>query len=215
MKQKVMIKSNRYGLIVYMDPQSEFREILEEIKEKFTESARFFKGANMAITFEGHALTRVQEQEVIETIIETAKVNIVCIFDNNENTERLYQSVVEQSLEDMPRREGQFYRGTLKKRQVLESEKSIIVLGDVEYGATVVSKGNIVVLGTIWGNVHAGAAGNKNAFIVALSMKPQSLRIADIMENHIYIRKEEKPEAKIAWMDGKRIYIDPLKDQDW
>lgn len=198
-----------------MDPQSEFREILEEIKEKFTESARFFKGANMAITFEGHALTRVQEQEVIETIIETAKVNIVCIFDNNENTERLYQSVVEQSLEDMPRREGQFYRGTLKKRQVLESEKSIIVLGDVEYGATVVSKGNIVVLGTIWGNVHAGAAGNKNAFIVALSMKPQSLRIADIMENHIYIRKEEKPEAKIAWMDGKRIYIDPLKDQDW
>lgn len=169
----------------------------------------------MAITFEGHALTRVQEQEVIETIIETAKVNIVCIFDNNENTERLYQSVVEQSLEDMPRREGQFYRGTLKKRQVLESEKSIIVLGDVEYGATVVSKGNIVVLGTIWGNVHAGAAGNKNAFIVALSMKPQSLRIADIMENHIYIRKEEKPEAKIAWMDGKRIYIDPLKDQDW
>ena len=198
-----------------MDPQSEFREILEVIKEKFTESARFFKGANMAITFEGHALTRVQEQEVIETIIETAKVNIVCIFDNNENTERLYQSVVEQSLEDMPRREGQFYRGTLKKRQVLESEKSIIVLGDVEYGATVVSKGNIVVLGTIWGNVHAGAAGNKNAFIVALSMKPQSLRIADIMENHIYIRKEEKPEAKIAWMDGKRIYIDPLKDQDW
>ena len=198
-----------------MDPQSEFHEILEEIKEKFTESARFFKGANMAITFEGHALTRVQEQEVIETIIETAKVNIVCIFDNNENTERLYQSVVEQSLEDMPRREGQFYRGTLKKRQVLESEKSIIVLGDVEYGATVVSKGNIVVLGTIWGNVHAGAAGNKNAFIVALSMKPQSLRIADIMENHIYIRKEEKPEAKIAWMDGKRIYIDPLKDQDW
>ena len=142
-------------------------------------------------------------------------MNIVCIFDNNENTERLYQSVVEQSLEDMPRREGQFYRGTLKKRQVLESEKSIIVLGDVEYGATVVSKGNIVVLGTIWGNVHAGAAGNKNAFIVALSMKPQSLRIADIMENHMYIRKEEKPEAKIAWMDGERIYIDTLKEQDW
>ena len=215
MKQKVIIKSNKYGLIVYMDPQSEFGEILEEIKEKFTESARFFRGANMVITFEGHVLTKVQEQEVIETIIETAKVNIVCIFDNNENTERLYQSVVEQSLEDMPRREGQFYRGTLKKRQVLESEKSIIVLGDVEYGATVVSKGNIVVLGTIWGNVHAGAAGNKNAFIVALSMKPQSLRIADIMENHMYIRKEEKPEAKIAWMDGERIYIDTLKEQDW
>ena len=31
----------------------------------------------------------------------------------------------------------------------------------------------------------------------------------------MYIRKEEKPEAKIAWMDGERIYIDTLKEQDW
>lgn len=215
MKQKVIIKSNKYGLIVYMDPESTYEEILSDVKEKFADASKFFKGAHMAITFEGHVLTKLQEQELIETIAEMAKVHIVCIFDNNENTERLYQSVVEQSLEDLPRREGQFYRGTLKKRQVLESEKSIIVLGDVDYGATVVSKGNIVVLGTIRGTVHAGAAGNKNAFVVALAMKPQSLRIADTVENRLYVRKEEKPEAKIAWLDGERIYIDPLKDLNW
>jgi len=198
-----------------MDPNSTYEEIYSDVKEKFSDASKFFKGAHMAITFEGHVLTKIQEQELIETISEMAKVQIVCIFDNNENTERLYQSVVEQSLEDLPRREGQFYRGTLKKRQVLESEKSIIVLGDVDFGATVVSKGNIVVLGTIRGTVHAGASGNKNAFVVALSMKPQSLRIADVAENRLYIRKEEKPEAKIAWLDGERIYIDPLKDLNW
>ena len=215
MKQKVIIKSNKYGLIVYMDTESTYDEILSEIKIKFADAAKFFRGANMAIAFEGHVLTKLQEQEIIETISDMAEVNIVCIFDNNEHTERLYQSVVKQSLEDLPRREGQFYRGTLKKRQVLESEKSIIVLGDVDHGATVVSKGNIVVLGTIRGTVHAGASGNKNAFVVALSMKPQSLRIADVAENHLYVRKEERPEAKIAWMDGERIYIDPLKELNW
>lgn len=215
MKQKVVIKSNKYGLIVYMDPESTFAEILAEVKEKFADAAKFFKGAHMAITFEGRVLTRPQEHELIDTMTEMAKVHIVCIFDQNENTERLYQGVVEQCLEDMPRREGQFYRGTLKKRQVLESEKSIIVLGDVEHGATVVSKGNIVVIGTIHGTVHAGASGNKNAFIVALAMKPQALKIADAEENHLYVRKEERPEAKIAWLDGERIYIDPLKDLNW
>lgn len=215
MKPKVIIKSNKYGLLVHMDPEVPYSEILEELREKFTKSARFFKDADMAVTFEGRVLTKPQEEEIIEVITDTAHVHIVCIFDKNENTERLYKSVVEQSIEDLPKREGQFYRGTLKKRQILESEKSIIVLGDVEFGATVVSKGNIVVLGTIRGIVHAGAAGNRNAFIVALSMKPQMLRIADTPADHVYLRKEERPEAKIAWLDGERIYIDPLKDQEW
>lgn len=196
-----------------MNPEVPYEEILDEIRTKFTESARFFKGATMAITFEGRALTKLQEEEIIETISEVSNIQIVCIFDNNENTEKLYQSIVEQSLEDMPRKEGQFYKGTLKKRQLLETEKSIIVLGDVDFGATVVSKGNIVVLGTIRGSVHAGAAGNRNAFVVALSMKPQALRIADVSTKQLYIRKEEKPDAKIARIDGDRIYIDLISEQ--
>lgn len=215
MKQKVIIKSNKYGLVVHLDAEAEYEAILEELRLKFSESARFFRDAAMAVTFEGRVLTRVQEQEIISLISDAAHVHIVCIFDKDENTERLYQSVVEQSLEDLPRREGQFYRGTLKKRQVLETEKSIIVLGDVDFGATVVSKGNIVVLGAIRGAVHAGAAGNRDAFIIALSMKPQMLRIADIAAPQVYLRKEEKPEARIAKVDGEHIYIDPLKNHEW
>lgn len=210
-----MIKSCKHGLIVHLDASASYTEILEELRMKFTASARFFEGTAMAITFEGRVLTKPQEQEIIDLITETAHINIVCIFDPKEETERLYQSVVDRCLEDLPRREGQFYRGTLKKRQVLESEKSVIILGDVDFGATVVSKGNIIVLGTIRGSVHAGAAGNKKAFVVALSMKPQLLRIADTSAHHVYLRKEVRAEAKMAWLDGERIYIDPLKDQDF
>lgn len=215
MNQKVIIKSNKYGLIVHMDPEADYGQILEELREKFTESARFFKDASMAVTFEGRILTKPQEQEIIELISDVAHIHIVCIFDKNENTERLYQSVVEECLEDLPKREGQFYRGTLKKRQVLETEKSIVILGDVDFGATVVSKGNIVVLGTIRGTVHAGAAGNRDAFIVALSMKPQMMRIADIAAPHVYLRKEERAEAKMAWLDGEHLYIDALGNLEW
>ena len=41
-------------------------------------------------------------------------------------------------------------------------------------------KGNIIILGTLYGSVHAGAAGDRNAFIIALSMQPQRLVIGDI-----------------------------------
>ena len=91
MKQKVIIKSNKYGLIVHMDPGAEYTEILKELREKFTESARFFKDATMAVTFEGRILTKPQEEEVIGLITDVAHIHIVCIFDTNENTERLYK----------------------------------------------------------------------------------------------------------------------------
>ena len=214
MKQKVIIKSNKYGLIVHMDPDAEYAEILKELREKFTESARFFKDATMAVTFEGRILTKPQEEEVISLITDVAHIHIVCIFDTNENTERLYKKVVEDSLNSLSRKEGQFYKGTLRQRQVLETEQSIIILGDVEFGATVVSKGNIVVLGAVRGTVHAGATGDRDAFITALSMRPHVMKIADIVSTHTYLQ-DEAVRPSIARLDGKRIYIDPLENLEW
>ena len=43
--------------------------------------------------------------------------------------------------------EGQFYKGTLKNREVIETENSIVVLGDVYPGSAVMSGGNIIILG--------------------------------------------------------------------
>lgn len=37
-------------------------------------------------------------------------------------------------------------------------------MADVEFGATVVSKGNIVVLGAVRGTVHAGATGDRSVY---------------------------------------------------
>ena len=77
-------------------------------------------------------------------------------------------------------KDGQFYKGTLRGRQVLESEQSIVIIGDVEDGATVASKGNVIVTGTIYGTVIAGAAGRTDAVIAALHMQPKKLRIGGI-----------------------------------
>ena len=43
MKQKVIIKSNKYGLIVHMDPDAEYTEILKELREKFTRICPLFQ----------------------------------------------------------------------------------------------------------------------------------------------------------------------------
>ena len=74
----------------------------------------------------------------------------------------------------------QFYKGNLRDGDELESEASIVVIGDVEKGAKVSAKGNIVVLGALRGAAYAGVCGNENAVIVAFEMAPMSVRIAGL-----------------------------------
>ena len=74
---------------------------------------------------------------------------------------------------------GQFYKGTLKDGQTLETENSVIVLGDVYPGACIVSNKDIVILGGLYGQAYAGGSGDEGHFVVALEMSPEKLKIGD------------------------------------
>ena len=53
MSQSVMIKSNKYGINLVLDPNIPFVELLKDVIEKFKASEKFFKNAELAISFEG------------------------------------------------------------------------------------------------------------------------------------------------------------------
>lgn len=214
MDKLVTIKSNRYGIEVHLNPEVSFDVLLESVALKFKDSAKFFEGAKMAVTFLDRKLSDSEEQKILKLIGEITGIDIVCIIDRDETNELAYKSIVENTLTNMQKREGQFYRGTLSKRQVLESDSSIIILGDVELGAKVIAKGNVVIIGSLYGSVHAGASGNRDAFIVALFMQPKQLRIGDIEAKRQVIYQESLniKGPKIAVVDGRRIYLDPLVD---
>ena len=80
-RNSVIIKSNKYGLMVILDDKMPFQELLLDIADKFQESANFFKNAKMAITFRGRTLNYEQEKQVIETIVNHCGIHILCIVD--------------------------------------------------------------------------------------------------------------------------------------
>ena len=214
MDRLVTIKSNRYGMELRLDPNAAFVIILKAGGGKIRGSAPVFLGAQMAISFSGRTLNLAEENELIGLISDITGIDIVCIIDHDQKNELLYKSIVEQTLSNVQKREGQFYRGTLGRRQVLESESSIVILGDVEPGAEIIAKGSIVIVGELYGSVHAGASGDSSAHIVALSMQPKRLRIGDIEAKRQIIYQESLSikGPKIAVVDGRRIYLDPLVD---
>lgn len=213
-KNSVVLKGNKYGIVVVLDENAEFEEIRTSISEKFKESAKFFGKESMAIAFEGKELSDSEQVELLTIVNETTDLNIVCIMDNDSRREEQFRRTVEAKLEDMNTGVGQFYRGTLRSGQVLESDRSVIILGDVNPGAKVISAGNIVILGALKGNVYAGAKGDENSFVVALEMNPVQIRIGDtIARCSDKPKRFQKPETKIAYVDGGNIYIDPLNKE--
>ena len=178
-QQTVVIKSNKYGITLFLDKDTEFSELLKDIGEKFKASSKFFKDAQMAIAFEGRILSQEEQMDVNRVIQESSGLEILCILEQDALKEAYMKRVLEERQQQQASSDGRFYKGTLRSGQVLESETSIIILGDVNPGATVVSKGNVVVLGALKGTIHAGATGNEASFVAALNMNPMQIRIAD------------------------------------
>ena len=216
MNDTVVIKGSKSGIILVLSPDASYETLKKDVAGKFQASASFWGEASKAISFKGYELSDEQKNEIIDIIQNNCQLSIVCIMEDDP----LIESAFRKSIEDHAIKEkdisntGQFYKGNLRSGQVLDVETSIIIIGDIKPGAKVISKGNVIILGSLKGNVYAGASGNPNAFVVALDMHPVQIRIADtIARSPDNPGKSAKHETKIAFLDDGNIYIEPL-DKD-
>ena len=231
MSQSVTIKSNKYGINLVLNSDIEFDELLKDVVEKFKASANFFKNAKLALSFEGRELSNDEEQQIIAAIEENTTIEILCVVENGtrqeavmkENVEAFYDAVQQQyenAIAETVNVPVQFYRGTLRSGQVISSESSVTIIGDVNPGAKIIAQGNIVILGALKGNAHAGCTGDRNCFIFALDMRPIQIQIGDLIakspdkpEPKRKTRRKEKTseaEAQIAIAKDGNIYIEPI-----
>ena len=95
----------------------------------------------------------------------------------------------------------------MRSGQKLESEGSLVILGDVNSGAEVMASDNIVVLGALRGLAHAGAKGNKQAIIAAGLIDTVQIRIANVVKE---IDRDEEFMHKQAYVSiiDNNIVID-------
>ena len=220
MSQTVVLKSNKYGINLILDEKVSFDQLLTDIIAKFEEAEGFFKNAKMALSFEGRKRTQEEELKIVEAVTSHSSLSVLCIIDNDQVKEQMIKEMIEAREEDEAAKTGQFYKGTLRSGQLLECETSIVVLGDVNPGAKVISRGNIVILGSLKGNAYAGAGGNEQAFVAALDMDPVQVKIGDVIGRSAdkaawsgtKKKKKTEPviEPQVAIVKDHNIYIEPI-----
>lgn len=209
MKEAVIMKSNRYGIQLHLDPELEFEELLGRILDKFTESEKFFRDASFAISFEGRELSEEEENRIVETINEKTTTHVICIVAEDEIREEILKMKTESALKEAAPpedtfnpREAELRVGDVKDGEMLITEQNLVVYGNVPSGATVTSKGSIFVLGELGGKVWAGSDGREDAVVFALKLHPESLRIGPM----VYAPESEEG-GFFASLRGKKKHV--------
>lgn len=182
MKSFVTIKSIPGGIRVLLDDSCSFAELIDEIGRKFRESGKFFKGGKLALSFTGRNLTPVEESTLVETMETNGEFTVLYIVSENSNgTDTLSRALNNNSLKDDEiSGYGAVYKGSVYKGEHLEFSCGVLICGDVEPGALIKAKGNVIVLGGLYGNVNIDTDGDKKpGFVYALEMHPERIKIGD------------------------------------
>ena len=152
---------------------------------------------------------------MVNTITENSQIDVLCLLDTDAQRIERCEKALNEKLMELSAQTGQFYRGTLRRGDTLESESSIVVIGDVEHGARITAKGNVIVLGELKGSVTAGVSGNDQAVVMAFSMMPFQLRIGScpIPTNEKHRRFGRGP--MIACIRDGEIAFRPVKGRSF
>ena len=184
MRSCVKINLTNENLIIKLNEEAEYKEIVESLKKKITQLKKLYKDSKMPILIIGKNL-KEQERIEIKNIIQE-KIDVKISFDIPQ--ELGLHGIKKSFNQEIESSQTKFHKGAVRSGQKIEYEGSIVILGDVNGGAEVIAEDNVVVLGVLRGLAHAGAKGNKKAIIAAASIDCKQIRIADIikeMENEI------------------------------
>jgi septum site-determining protein MinC len=88
-------------------------------------------------------------------------------------------------LPEVPQRTGMaalsIHQGPLRSGEHLQSDGTVLLLGDLNPGGQISAAGHVLVWGRLRGIAHAGCRGDRSARIVALQLRPLQLRIAEVV----------------------------------
>lgn len=163
MENSVSINLKKDVIIIKLNEDAEYTEIVARLKRKLPELKKLYQNEKTPIKVVGKVLKN-KEIDAIQKLIKST-IDVEVNFDMPKglglhNIKRTFKREIAIS-------ETKFHRGSLRSGQKLETEGSLVILGDVNSGAEVVASDNIVVLGALRGLAHAGAKGNEQAIISA------------------------------------------------
>ncbi len=220
----IAIKGTRSGLLLTLEPETPFGDLLKALSERLAEAPAFFRGASLTVDTSRRTL-RVSERLQLEKLLAHYQMSVTP-FEKQEEQQKeikrtipLYldetppdapiERISEPAVQRDPRESDDtlFIRRTVRSGQAIHHPSNVVVLGDVNPGAEIVAGGDIIVWGVLRGMVHAGYPDNEQSVVCSLYLSPVQLRIA-----HLLSRPPEgfeaQPRPEVAMIRQGQIVVE-------
>ncbi|MGB9780092.1 septum site-determining protein MinC [Caldanaerobacter sp.] len=204
--EPVKIQGTKEGLVIVLEEELDIEALKERIVDRIEKSLSFFEGATLNVRVKNPKFKEEEIEELRDYIMKKYGVKIFIKKFQEKHIKNVTDDEIFNGLE-----EGitKFHKGTVRSGQVVRYHGNLVIIGDVNPGGLIQAAGNIVVMGTLRGIAHAGFTGNKEAFIVASSLKAMQLRIANII-SRAPDKEEEVEYPEIAVVKKNKIIVRPL-----
>ncbi|MGL5936089.1 MAG: septum site-determining protein MinC, partial [Cetobacterium sp.] len=148
MNDCVILKGKKDRLVVQLDSNIDFSSLKDKFSEKIKQAETFIGDTKIAIEFTNRKLTEIEENILIAVINKETKIKIAFIFSEESTFSQLptqefklpFNNIRDVTDEGVTK----FHKGTLRSGHSLEFEGNVVVLGDVNPGAVIKAKGNVV-----------------------------------------------------------------------
>jgi septum site-determining protein MinC len=220
----IAIKGTRNGLLLTLEPETPFGELLNALAERLAEAPGFFRGASLSVDTTRRSL-RVSERKQLEVLLAHYQMSIAPLASGMPPKTPAQPLVTQelafpdplssttaltgdQALRDLRESDDTlFLRRTVRSGQAIRHTSNVVVLGDVNPGAEIVAGRDIIVWGVLRGMVHAGYPDNEGAMVCSLLLAPVQLRIA-----HLLSRPPEglevQPRPEVATIRNGQIVVE-------
>jgi septum site-determining protein MinC len=186
-KQFVQMKGTKDGLVLHLDDQCSYVELVHELQKKMEDD-----GIEGKIDVQLHLGLRYctieQKKELIQIVQSHGNMLVSKVLSDVLTVEESNRRIEQQAVDT--------YVGIVRSGQTIRAKGNIIIIGDVNPNGKVEAAGDIYVLGKLKGIVHAGVEGDEEAIIAASTFQPTHVAIANVLEvmsnEQEIIRKQEE-----------------------
>ena len=186
----VALRAYRDGLHLIIRPHLSIAEVEEAIQQEMSRMNQPLVGASVQIDLKCPLLKEEEMTYLKSKLQETYNLTVRSIeaFDEQApppiaaapTTHALPQRMDTQNTRDSE--PSRIIPYTIRSGQTEDfPQGSLIIYGDVNSGAEVRAGGDIVVLGALRGNAHAGINGRLSAVVIAMDLVPVQLQIGNFI----------------------------------
>jgi septum site-determining protein MinC len=206
-KSRVKFSGTDFGLLMRLEWDASFPQLLVELEEHLQQSRTFFKGAQVFLEVGQRPLLQ-QDMEQLTVVLERYDVSLKGVISAADGLNR--RPPIMPALASDPLTMVHVEQRTVRSGEKIAAEGHVIVLGDVNPGAEVIAGSSIFVWGSLKGAAYAGVPDQTTAVIAALHLAPIQLRIA----GHI-ARPPETPTAATAQPQLARVNRNAIVVESW